>query len=125
MTRMLTAAATLFALCCALAVNSWAGELDAVKARMKERIPVLDDLKARKVIGEDNRGYVAYPGSAKEKEGVVAAENQDRKAVYAAIAAETKSPAEVVGKRRALKIAEVAKPGTMIQEPDGSWNEKK
>ena len=56
---------------------------------------------------------------------VVEAENTDRRKVYAAIGKKTGTTAEVVGKRRALKIAEIASPGDWLQNESGQWYRKK
>jgi uncharacterized protein YdbL (DUF1318 family) len=66
-----------------------------------------------------------FVGQKKEKKDVVAAENADRKKVYAAIAKQQGTTAELVGKRRALQIAKKAKAGTWIQDQSGKWNQKK
>ena len=60
----------------------------------------------------------------KEKEDVVAAENADRRDVYKAIAKQQGATVEVVGKRRALQIAEKASPGEWIQDKSGQWIKK-
>jgi uncharacterized protein YdbL (DUF1318 family) len=54
----------------------------------------------------------------------VAAENNDRETVYAAIAKQQGTTAELVGKRRALQIANRAKPGQWVQDASGNWLQK-
>jgi len=125
MTHLISRLSAVFAVLVALCVGAAAGDLDQVKARMKERVPAIEKLKDAKIVGEDNRGYLAFVGARKEKEDLVRAENDDRKSVYTAIAAETGTTEAKVGQRRALKIAEIARPGTMIQTPAGTWEEKK
>ena len=51
------------------------------------------------------------------KENIVQDENNDRKEVYATIAAKQGVTVEVVGKRRAEQIASKAAPGELIQKP--------
>lgn len=97
---------------------------DDIKTRMKKRLPVLKELKARGIVGEDNMGYVQFVGAKKEKADIVAAENKDRKTVYAAIAKQQGTTAELVGKRRALQIAKKAKPGEWVQDASGKWIQK-
>jgi hypothetical protein len=98
---------------------------DDIKTRMKKRLPVLKELKAKGIVGEDNQGYMQFVGAEKEKADVIAAENKDRKTVYAAIAKQQGTTAELVGKRRALQIAKKAAPGEWVQDAKGKWLQKK
>jgi len=95
-----------------------------VKNRMKERLPVIIDLKARGVVGENNQGFLELLQGQTENKGAVAAENQDRKAVYEEIAQKTGTSVQVVGQRRAIQIAEKANPGEWIQTAAGQWVKK-
>jgi uncharacterized protein len=101
--------------------SAWAQD---IKARMRARLPELVTLKARGVIGENNQGYLTILKSPMEKEALVRAENEDRRKIYTAIANKQATTAQLVGKRRALQIAEKADPGTMIQGADGKWGPK-
>jgi uncharacterized protein YdbL (DUF1318 family) len=101
-----------------------AGNIQQVKAAMKARIPELNHLKQKGIIGEDNRGFLAFRGSSREGADIVAAENRDRQTVYRAIAAKTGASPDDVGRRRAKKIAEIAPRGVWIQAPDGRWYRK-
>ena len=94
-----------------------------VKERMAARLPVIDDLKARGLVGENNQGYLEFVGAPQQAE-MVTAENADRRMVYAAIAKQTGTSPEVVGQRRALQIAENSLAGVKLQRPDGSWYAK-
>ena len=96
-----------------------------IKARIKARLPVIQALKAEGIIGENAAGYLEFRGSKKKNEDVVKAENSDRKKVYTEIGKQTGTTAEVVGKRRALRIAELAKPGDWLQNANGQWYRKK
>jgi uncharacterized protein YdbL (DUF1318 family) len=98
---------------------------DDIKARMKNRLPVIKELKAQGIVGEDSKGYLQFVGGKKEKADVVAAENKDRQTVYEAIAKQQGTTAELVGKRRALQIAKKAAPGEWVQDADGNWIQKK
>lgn len=98
---------------------------DEIKDRMKNRLPVILELKAKGIVGENNQGYLEFIGGKREKPDVVAAENEDRKAVYTAIAKQQGTTAELVGKRRALQIAEKADPGEWVQDSRGNWIQKK
>jgi len=65
---------------------SFAQDAKELKARMLERIPVVQALKSKGIIGENNLGYLQFVSSGKEQEGLVNSENTDRKAVYTSIA---------------------------------------
>ena len=95
-----------------------------IKARMKARLPAIVQLKAAGIIGETNQGLLAFVGTKKVQPDVVAAENKDRASVYAAIAKQQGTTADVVAKRRALQIAERAKPGEWLQDAAGKWYQK-
>ena len=97
---------------------------DDIKTRMKNRLPVIVELKAQGIVGENNQGYLEFVGSKKDKADVVAAENEDRKTVYTAIAKQQGTTAELVGKRRALQIAQKASPGEWVQDAAGKWIQK-
>lgn len=97
---------------------------DNIKTRMAKRLPVIKDLKARGVVGENNQGYLEYRKGGEEQKTVVAAENADRKLVYQAIAKKQGSSAEHVGRRRALQIKEKADPGDWLQDEKGQWKKK-
>lgn len=105
---------------------TFAGSVSAqgIKERMKERLPVIAELKKQGIVGEDNQGYLAFVGNEKSHETLIAQENQDRKTIYAHIAAQQNTTISVVEKNRALQLAERAAPGTYIQKPDGSWVKK-
>jgi hypothetical protein len=91
---------------------------------MKQRLPVIIELKAKGIVGENNAGYLEFIGPKREKADVVAAENKDRKTVYTAIAKQQGTTAELVGKRRALQIAKKADPGEWVQDASGKWIQK-
>jgi len=98
---------------------------ESIKARMKKRLPAIVALKDKGTVGENNRGYLQYPADKKEKEDIVNAENADRKKVYKAISKQQGATLEVVEKRRALQIAQKAKPGHWLQDEAGKWYQKK
>lgn len=101
-----------------LCVSAYAQD---IKTRMKDRLPVIKALKMRGIVGENNRGYLQFPGDKREKEDVVAAENQDRKTVYSAIAKQQNTTVEVVEKHRAAQIETKAEPGEWLQDANGKW----
>ena len=95
-----------------------------IKERMKERLPVIAELKKQGIVGENNRGYLAFVGNEKSHEDLISEENQDRKTIYAHIAEQQNTSLSVVEKNRALQLAERAAPGTYVQKPDGTWVKK-
>jgi uncharacterized protein YdbL (DUF1318 family) len=102
-----------------------AENLGAVKARIEQRLASVDALKDRGLIGENNRGFVEARGTVSAAEQrLVADENADRQAVYAAIAAKSNESADAVGRARAHKIAATARPGHWIQDAGGVWKKK-
>ena len=94
-----------------------------VKSRMASRLPVIDALKAKGAVGENNRGYLEFRGPA-EKADVVSAENADRTALFEDIAARQGTTAEVVGRRFAVKFRDLARPGEWLQDDAGAWRKK-
>lgn len=101
-----------------------AQDLGAVKARMAQRLPQLDGLKAKGVIGENNRGLVEARGSDAAAGAVISAENADRETVYAALAKQTGSTADQVGRARAKQLAASSAAGVWVQKEDGTWAKK-
>jgi uncharacterized protein YdbL (DUF1318 family) len=97
---------------------------DDIKARIKQRLPIIKELKAQGIIGENNKGYLEFVGGKQAKADVVAAENKDRQTVYAAIAKQQGTTAELVGQRRALQIAKKADKGEWVQDASGKWIKK-
>ena len=98
---------------------------ESLKARMKARLPIIAELKAIGVVGENVKGYLQFVGQMKENQDVVEAENNDRRKVYTAIAKQQGTTAELVRKRRALQIAKKAKAGEWLQDQSGKWYQKK
>jgi uncharacterized protein YdbL (DUF1318 family) len=100
-----------------------AQDMQQIKARMVERKPSLDAMKASSAIGEGNDGYVQIrqPGANAK---VVNEENADRKAVNAVIAKKEGTSVEQVSKTAAKRLRDFAAPGHWIQKDDGSWVQK-
>jgi uncharacterized protein len=95
-----------------------------IKQRMIARLPVIKSLKDKGLVGENNKGYLEFIGKKKEQQDVVAAENSDRKQVYEAIAKQQSTTVEVVGKHRAVQIADKAQAGDWLQDANGKWYQK-
>ncbi|NCD26033.1 MAG: DUF1318 domain-containing protein [Deltaproteobacteria bacterium] len=104
----------------------WTGGVHAsdIKARMTARLPVINALKTQGLIGENNQGYLEFRSGQRPHADVIAAENQDRKTVYAAIAARQNASVDLVGQTRAAQIASSEPTGFWVQEPSGAWKKK-
>ncbi len=101
-----------------------ADSLAEIKVRMSNRLEQVVALKQGGSVGENNLGYLTERKSlSAENQKLVAAENADRKAVYEAIAAKTKTSASKVGITRAASIRSSAPEGTWVQLPDGGWKQ--
>ncbi|MCP3940778.1 MAG: YdbL family protein [Desulfobacteraceae bacterium] len=96
-----------------------------IKDRMKQRLPVIVELKTKGIVGENNSGYLAFVTGQKSHEQIIASENKDRKTIYSHIAKQQNTSLRLVEKRRALILAERAMPGEFIQKADGAWIKKK
>jgi uncharacterized protein YdbL (DUF1318 family) len=103
----------------------YAATADEIKARMRQREPAIEQLKDAGVVGENNLGFLEVRDNSADTKNSVDTENKDRKAVYEAIAKKLGSSAEQVGKRRAAKIAELAKTQQWLQDQSGKWYQKK
>ena len=101
-----------------------AQDLGAVKARMSQRLAQLDPLKAKGAIGENNRGFVEARAADPAAGAVISAENSDREAVYAALAKQTGTSSDQIGRARAKQIAIGSAPGVWVQKEDGTWQKK-
>ena len=97
-----------------------------LKQRLEQRLPALDDLRQRQILGENNRGFLEVRGRATDEETqLVEAENRDRAEVYAVIARRSETTADTVGRTRAMKIAANSVRGALVQDADGNWAVKK
>jgi len=108
-----------------LAMPAFAQNAAELRSRMAQRLPGIDDLKARGAIGEDNRGFLAVRDEQNASApAVVFSENADRTAVYTLIAKETGSTPDAVGKARAKQIAAASRAGVWVQDEGGAWKKK-
>ena len=107
-----------------LMLSGTAGAQD-IKSRMRDRLPEIAALKAKGIVGENNQGYLEILKDKGSHDKIVRAENKDRGTVYKAIASKTNTSIEVVGKRRAIQIAEKADSGEWLQNASGKWYQKR
>lgn len=115
--------AVFFVLALGVCVPVRSEDLGAVKARMEQRLAQVEALKLRGSVGETNRGYLEARGSGADA-SLISAENTDRAAVYAALAKQTGSSPDQVGRARARQIAQRARAGEWIQDERGEWRKK-
>ncbi len=121
-TRFLSALLVTAVVCVAPA---FAADASTAKARMRERVPVIDRLKVSEAVGENNQGFLeARGGGGGDAASVVSSENTDRQAVFADTASRTGSSAEVVGRAFAKQIAAASASGVWIQRENGQWYKK-
>ena len=97
---------------------------NGIKERMKARLPAIRELKDSRLAGENNQGFLEVLGNAIKNREVVESENSDRRMIYDAIANQQGISADAVGRLRAKKNAERARPGDMIQNKNGDWAQK-
>lgn len=95
-----------------------------IKTRMHDRLPAILSLKSAGVIGENNQGYLSILKPPIDQEIIVTEENNDRRIIYEAIARKQGTTSELVGRRRALQIAEKADSGVWLQDDNGNWYQK-
>jgi uncharacterized protein YdbL (DUF1318 family) len=110
------------ALLLAVTLPAQAQDLGAIRGRMEQRIGQIDALKTQGVLGENNQGFLEVRSG--DDQGVAAAENADRRAVYAALAKKTGATAAAVGKARAKQIAAASAKGVWVQAENGQWSKK-
>lgn len=94
------------------------------KARMRARVPQLDQLKIAEAVGENNRGFLEVRKPEGDASSIADAENRDRTTVFNETAKATGSTPEVVGRTFAKQIAAASAPGVWVQGEDGSWRKK-
>jgi len=108
----------------AIALAGTASFAQDTKSRMRERKPVIDDLKVQGIVGENNGGFLEFLSGIREKEDVIAAENSDREGVYRTIAKREGTTPARVGSLRAAQIAKKGRPGQWFQDAQGKWYKK-
>lgn len=123
MTKTVTTRIILFCISALLLTGSLSFAED-IKSRMKARKPAIDALKAQGTIGENRQGYLEYIASSSAESEVIAAENNDRKKVYSAIARKQGVNAAQVGNQRAMQIEKRSNPGMWFKDQTGKWYRK-
>lgn len=109
-----------------------------IKERMKQRHQDLAKLRDGEKVGETWEGLVeaVKPAYAQEKVDaadqqsptigdLVAAENQDRKALFELLAKDLKTTAAEIGKQNGIRSIEKAKDAHWLRLEGGKWAQKK
>jgi hypothetical protein len=87
----------------------------------------IDAAKAKCIVGEQTDGYLGIIDNAKADEALrreVRSVNQQRKAVYADLAARNGVTIEQAAQVTAERLLNTAPSGHCIQSPDGGWVKK-
>lgn len=93
-----------------------------LKERMNARLPAIIEMKTAQLVGENNEAYLTVLQTVSESQSVILQqENSDRRAVYTMLSKQTGASLDLVQKKRAAQLRELAKAGTMIQTPEGEW----
>ena len=95
-----------------------------IKERMKLRLPAIAELKAKGIIGENNKGYLGFVTGSKAKKALIEEENKDRKKIYIYFAKQQKTTLDTVEKVQAKRKANRVHPGEFFQKPGGTWVKK-
>ena len=100
-------------------------ERAALLARFEARLPRIDELRAKHIVGETNRGFLELRGEQLNVDlGAMHEENTDRLALYEAIANRLNARVDEVGRLRAAKIATLCRRGVWVQDARGKWTQK-
>lgn len=100
-------------------------QIEAALNSRRERYSTLAGLKKQGIVGENNRGYVEVLVGTNigSEEGLVNAENRDRRIIYQAIAEQNNLAGAIATIEKVF--AEVqrnnAHPGEKIQTESGTW----
>lgn len=98
---------------------------NAVKERIKTRVPQVDALKIAGTVGENSKGFLEPRAAlAPEQTQLVNVENNDRRALYNFIAEKLRLTVADVGAKRAEQIRNNAAAGVWLQAADGTWYKK-
>ena len=95
----------------------------------KARVHELQVLKAKGLVGENNKGFITIlkPSLAPKEKTMVDAENHDRKFIYNTVVAQNHLGSEGLGKVEkefAKTHRDRTKQGNLIQDLSGKWAQK-
>ncbi len=113
------------ALCSVITAQSaFADNINLIKQRMRQRLPVIVKMKHQGIIGEDSYGFLEFVTNKKINQNIVAAENKDRKTIYSLIAKQQGVSITKVETLRGLQIVRKANKGEYLKEKNGTWYRK-
>ncbi len=101
--------------------TAWAND---IKQRMKQRLPVINQMKQQGLVGENANGYLEFVSAKKMNGNIVTAENKDRKTVYSIIAKQQGANIQTVEQRRAFQIIQRTHKGEYLKKANGTWYKK-
>ena len=101
-------------------------EVQAALDNRRDRFDQLRNLKAKGIIGENNRGYVEVLTSDAAASDLVNAENRDRKLIYKTVETQNDltDALATIEKVFAQVQSDKASPGDKIQDENGHWMNK-
>ena len=101
-------------------------EVQTALDNRRDRFDQLRNLKAKGVIGENNRGYVELLTSDATAKDLVDAENRDRTLIYKTIETQNNliDALATIEKVFAQVQSDKASPGDKIQDENGHWANK-
>ena len=112
-----------------VAISSAQDTMDGIKVRMKDRFAQISELKKSGKIGETPLGYAEAVSKEfaqnKEISTLLAAENNDRRQLYALIAKENQTSVEEVGMANAKRYFQKAADSDYFKTQTGEWKQKK
>ncbi|MFH2059703.1 MAG: YdbL family protein [Pseudomonadota bacterium] len=98
--------------------------IEEVKQSLKARNALIQQLKTSGVVGETNKGYLAFVGSSNGQDDVIAAENKDRMELHTIVAGMQNISISQVEQNMGLLLAKRANPGEYFQNASGAWQKK-
>ena len=110
-------------------ISSAQSTKDEIKIRMQDRFAKISELKKSGKIGETPLGFAeAVNKEFAQNEPIIkllAAENDDRKMLYAIIAKESQTSVEEVGMANAKRYFQKASDSDYFKTQTGEWKQKK
>ena len=112
-----------------LVQTAYAADLDpAVEqaaTRRRDRLAQINALESQGLAGENSAGFLTVRGAVDgAAQQAVDGENQDRSAIYQALAAKNGTSVEEIQKVYAERMRKDAPAGAPVQNPDGNWATK-
>ncbi|WP_045210868.1 YdbL family protein [Desulfonatronovibrio magnus] len=119
--------AGLLVLFVSVTMSAYAQNKDQITASMRDRHPSLLDAKNRGLVGEAWTGLVALvdAGAPGDVQALVNAENNDRRALFQIIAAETGTSVEEVARQNRIRMYRLAEDSHFIQDQNRQWVRKR